>query len=266
MPEPNDDSGKSAGEISVSYAEMSVSYEDCPESKGRIWVVPLFEDNSRLYVDIVADPEGLQHLADCFTYLARFDQEARGHPSGTRAHLHFRPRTPGTDCGQLGTHSCPLTVWRAEAAHTGEIYGQLDKLQEEEDRYAEDHNPATEWLEYATSALVLARESFSHAGKGQEQAAPLSAHAVYCAIMAGLRAREIPVAECVDYPQQILRFVPDGLPLPLEEDALCDILMDDEMARPERTGFPTPDEEELRAALDAAEKLVAWARRQVGGT
>ena len=81
--------------------------------------------------------------------------------------------------------------------------------------------------------------------------------------MAGLRAGGIPVAECVDYPQQILRFVPDDLSLPFDEDALDDILNVDEMARPERTGFPTPDEGELVAARDAAERLVEWAIGQV---
>jgi hypothetical protein len=243
-----------------------VSYEDCPESRGRIWVVPEFEDASRLQLNIIGDPEGLQYLADSFAYLARFEQEAKGQPSGTRAHLHFYPKRPGVSLGELGAPSCPVHVWRADAAHTGEIWGELDRLQESADRFTRDETPPTEWLDYATSTLGFAREAFSRTGKVHQQAAGFSAHAIYCSIMAGLRAMEIPVPECTDYPAGILWFVPEGLVLPIDEYVLADKLNVDEMARPKRVGVPTPEEDEVAAALDAAEKLVMWAQERVRGS
>jgi hypothetical protein len=243
-----------------------VHYKDCPEPRGRLWVIPQLLEGFQVGVEIVGDPEGLQYLADSLAYLARFDQEALGQPPGTHAHLHFFPRRPHSDWGELGTHSCPVTVCRADASVTGQISGNLQRAEEFADSLTADTTSPREWIGYAEGALSLAQNASRGPAKVRRNAAALAAHAIYCALMAGLRARDITVPEIPEYSQSgLLWFVPEDLVLPLNKEALHELLYYDDLARPQRAGIPLPKKKEIAAALDGAEKLIEWAAKSIGG-
>ena len=239
--------------------EIVVSYEDGPENRGSLWFIPEIDDENEVSVNIVGDPEGLRYLAESAAYLADFDQEARGLPAGEHAHLHLQPWRSSGRFGDLGSRSCPVTVWRADASKTGEIYGDLDEVEKRAREIEPDESPPEDWLSYARSSLDIARDTSKRTDRGSEQALALAGHAIYCAVMAGLRAVDVRVPESLSYSQQVFHFVPDSLSLPVDPDLLED-LMPYDMARP-GTGTDTI---RLSDALSAADKMVAWAAGLIG--
>ena len=90
-----------------------VSYHDCPKAEGKLEIFPESRHGRIASITIIGDPPGLRYLARVLDYIADFDQEQRGEPSGARAHLHLHPE------GQLGAHSCETEICRADASHTG---------------------------------------------------------------------------------------------------------------------------------------------------
>jgi hypothetical protein len=244
-------------------------YRHRPAVKGRLWVIPSIELGHEARVWVGGDPEGLRSLAANLAYLAGVDQEAVGVPRGERDHIHLSPKRRFSDFGELGTFSCEVELCRADASGTGEIPHELAVSDRMELSFDPDSSPPAEWLRHARESIKLCRASAAGSDVMRKYVPVLASQAVFCSLMAGLRALGITVAAEFECPGELLHFVPDDLVLPLtptslDEDPLGDVLRGATASRASRDWLDAGSDAEITLALSRSEEMLAWAEEIVG--
>jgi hypothetical protein len=233
-----------------------------PGISGRIWVMPEIREGRELAVRIVGDPEGLRSFGELLISLANADPETSRVPVGERDHTNLHPKADFGYSGALGAGSCEVEVCRADAAGTGEIYPHLAAAEAELSDFTADTTPPADWLNRAEAALELARLSSAGPHLRAEHVPALVAQSVFCSVMAGLRALGIAVPFAVDHRTQLTFFMPEGAEPPLEIWDIDDLLSA-EMPLPGNHWIPLPTDVEIGAALEAGDKMLAWAATRI---
>jgi hypothetical protein len=241
---------------------------DCdhvPWVSGRLWVKPSIEIGTygrmEASVWIVGDPEGLRALGEHLIWLAGVDQTTEV-PEGKHYHTHLSPRYNYGFCGDLGAGSCEVELCRADACGTGEIYKDLLAAEEQLTRFRPDSTPAQEWLAQSQAALALARRCHSGAPLERFHVGPLATEAIFCALMAVLRFTDVKVPSRLTPGTEVFDFIPEDMALPLPaRDVEWIVLRGDHPVRDWAGNYP--DEEDIEAAFDCAEKVVTWAEERL---